>query len=192
MFSKEIEVVIKKRGSKYLHVSYPNSENTFKVKINNLVREREVGETIRIRCTFEKISTGFGQWTLATPVSVEDLARIEEQERLLEIERWLGYVEERIPTYWYDKGVVKLKELGIERYPELFERLIKAKSAYNIYRIEKNLALIRASAKNGRIYKKGVEEILLLCQSNQKYSPTISQCISYKNQLQIILALLKK
>ncbi|MEA3641751.1 MAG: hypothetical protein VBE63_17700 [Lamprobacter sp.] len=46
-----------------------------------------------------------------------------------EAERWLGYVEDKAPDYLYQKGVDKLRDLRISRWPELKERLEAAIAA---------------------------------------------------------------
>lgn len=46
-----------------------------------------------------------------------------------EAERWLGYVEDKVPTYVYQRGVNTLRDLRIERWPDLQERLDAALAA---------------------------------------------------------------
>lgn len=60
------------------------------------------------------------------PSAEEVVARAMAETRK-EIVRWLGYVEEKAPSgYLYQKGVDKLKELGIDKHPDLQQRLEKA------------------------------------------------------------------
>lgn len=59
--------------------------------------------------------------------SAEDVVARAMAEKRKEIVKWLGYVEEKAPSgYLYQNGVDKLKELGIDKHPDLQQRLEKA------------------------------------------------------------------
>lgn len=58
----------------------------------------------------------------------QGVAEQEEAHARSEIERWLGYVEDKAPGYLYETGVRRLEALGISRWPALAARLTEAKA----------------------------------------------------------------
>ena len=64
----------------------------------------------------------------------------ENQKRITELERWLGYVEEKATTgYWYERGCQECLKLNVESYPHLLARLDKARKTAEKSKIEKDV-----------------------------------------------------
>lgn len=122
-FSNET-VVIRKKGRKWLEVTRPGKSFVMKMEINEVSADFEVGKTYTIPAHVETESGRYG-----TTVTIHPLNKAQADAASLsaikpEILRWLGFVEEKVADgYVYQKGVDKLNELGIKRFPELKSRL---------------------------------------------------------------------
>ncbi|MBK7814502.1 MAG: hypothetical protein IPJ52_09445 [Rhodocyclaceae bacterium] len=64
-----------------------------------------------------------------------------------EIERWLGYVEDKAPDYLYANGVDKLRALGVANFPEHKQRLDAAIQAVRSAKAKSNRALQRKESR---------------------------------------------
>lgn len=64
----------------------------------------------------------------------------EYQNQITEIERWLGYVEEKaLSGYWYERGCQECLKLNVESYPHLLARLDKARKTAEKSKVEKDV-----------------------------------------------------
>lgn len=64
----------------------------------------------------------------------------EYQKQIKEIERWLGYVEEKATTgYWYERGFKECQKLNVESYPHLLIRLDGARKTAEKVKAEKDI-----------------------------------------------------
>lgn len=80
--------------------------------------------------------------------TAEDLAKQKAEANRHELLRWLGYVEEKATDgYLYENGIAKLRELGIDKHPDLHDRLAAAIAKVQ----EVKAARAEASAKARRV-----------------------------------------
>jgi hypothetical protein len=142
-----ITVEIASKGRKYLKAHYKGKTFDFNVAINDVTKDFEPGKSYTFPAIEQKEVNKYGTKLTYWPVDVDAEKRAEiekkneieheknkaalqqriEAENKKEIERWLGYVEDKANDgYLYQNGVSKLKELHIEKWPDLDERLKEA------------------------------------------------------------------
>ncbi|MGE3551171.1 MAG: hypothetical protein AB7I29_14880 [Geobacter sp.] len=131
---KQVTYKITKVGRKWIEGTVPGKGWKAQIEINSATSHMEIGKEYTFTAG---VATEFGKYGTSTkvyPLSQENHAQAIQQtktaERLKEINKWLGYVEEKAKKegYVYTNGTAKLRELGIASHPELYERMKAAVS----------------------------------------------------------------
>lgn len=125
--AREVTYTIASVGRKWLKGRAPGKNYDVQIEINDRSRGWKPGDTVTFHARSEYKSSRFGSTTSVFPLTEgqEKAARIASQ--IGEIERWLGYVEEKATSgYLYGKGVDTLRSLGIKDFPEYNDRLSAA------------------------------------------------------------------
>lgn len=123
---KTMTLEITKKGRKWLKGRKPNTNFEMEIEINSVSDSWEPGQTFEVSGEYVEESSRFGTVVKIFPKSK---AEITAQNILAQIEKWLGWVEEKASEgYIYDKGFDKLIHLGILDYPVLKERADKARN----------------------------------------------------------------
>jgi hypothetical protein len=122
---KSITATITAKGRKYYKAKFPGKNWEFQVAINKASENFEIGSQVTFNAKEYKEYSKYGTKTTYYPVEGEEVSYVQGTKDKAEIERWLGYVKEtaRSKGYLYRNGYDKLKELGIEKYPEYNEQL---------------------------------------------------------------------
>lgn len=131
---------IVKKGRKWLEGIHIFGETAIQIELNDASRAWEVGSTYVFAGETKKEFSKYGTKVQVFPDCESARQRRIEEERIAEkakaakeIERWLGFVEEKAPTgYWYEKGEAKLAEYGVSRHgqSETDKRLAAAHACY--------------------------------------------------------------
>jgi DNA topoisomerase IB len=128
---KSVTYTITKIGRKWLYGKAPGKNYEVQIELNDQSRDWKIGEQKTFSATVEYESSRYGATTKVYPASDAEKKAADAEKKAAdvakqssEIDRWLGYVEEKAPTgYLYQNGVAKLRELGIEKFPEQAQRL---------------------------------------------------------------------
>ncbi|GEM_PF-5957298 len=170
--ARDVSYTIDGIGRKWLQAHVADKPNwKAQIEKNETSKDFEVGKTYQFKADVQIETSKFGRKVQVFPFNPGgDRANQARQE---EIKRWLGYVEEKAGQYVYQKGVDKLKELKIEDFPELQQRLdaamekttaatrlAKEKRAQS--EIERWLGYIEEKSAIGKIYYNGLEKVASL------------------------------
>ena len=157
---REVKMEIVSIGRKWIKGIYPGKTFKYEILKNDISESFEVGETYTFDAAVEDKSTKYGKKIIVTPIDSGTKEKIKEDTNESEVERWLGYVEDYIDKgdgYIYPKGIDKLKELGIKKYPELHERF---KNAINKAVKDKESGKIKKLHKTAKQYLGYIDENL--------------------------------
>ncbi len=139
-----ITLEIKSIGRKWIKGTYPGKTFEYQIPINDISKNFKPGERYTFDAVVNVERSKYGTKATVTPIDSSKKVQLKADNNESEVERWLGYVEgyiERGDGYLYPKGMDKLKELGIEKYPELQKRLeeaiAKAEKDGEIEKVEK-------------------------------------------------------
>ena len=159
--------IVKKVGRKWLEVVREGGTYPVKMEINDVNRNAKQGERLEVNVNVQKESNKYGTTFTIYPLTIDQARRsrnikneIDKSRLILENKpkavQWLKWVEEKADDGWlYDKGIEKLKELGIENYPELSARLQRAKEKvieFKKEREEYKAKLEKNIAEQGQTY----------------------------------------
>jgi len=90
-----------------------------------------------------------------------------EKDRMAELRRWLGYVEDKAKEgYLYERGVAELRRHHVEQFPDLAARLDaavgQAKALHHENELHRWLGYVEEKAETGYVYGKGVSKLRAL------------------------------
>lgn len=121
---KNEKIEITKRGRKWLKGKRVGKNYEVKIELNEVSKDWQAGQTVEFPAHVEVERSKYGISTAIYPLTAEQVAQARVQAVLPDIERWLGYVEEKAHEgHVYQNGVQKLRELGIASLPEYQKRL---------------------------------------------------------------------
>ena len=165
-YSKKISFEVIKKGRKYFQIRYSPEHNAFQLLINDLTRDFQVGQIVTdLLCEFETQFNSYtgGKKTTAIAVDSETFAKRAElhaeAERQSEIQRWRGYVDEKL-TYGqiYQRGLNELRSLGFD-ISVYADQIAAAQEAERQSEIQRWSGYCEASAIEGRDYVKGLRRL---------------------------------
>ena len=142
---KTLEYKILSKGRKWFKAETTCSKNRkAQILINDVSESWELDSTQEFTGEFVLDRTRWASKVSVTPLNAETAQKAlnsqKEVKRINEIERWLGYVEEKAPQgYLYGKGIRELSALGIADFSEYQKRLDSAKDLANKKLINKNM-----------------------------------------------------
>ncbi|MBK7814491.1 MAG: hypothetical protein IPJ52_09390 [Rhodocyclaceae bacterium] len=151
---KQYTYVITKVGRVWMEGKQKGKPYTNKIEISDANRDWKVGETHTFKARVEFESNGYGTTVKVFPMSDADAETENNKSAVAEIERWLGYVEDKAPDYLYANGVDKLRALGVANFPEHKQRLDAAIQAVQSAKAKKQqgIAEERKQEVASRIY----------------------------------------
>jgi hypothetical protein len=165
---KKVTYKIVKRGRKWFDAVDPGKGYKAQVEINQYSESFEEGKEYTFIAGVHFESSRYGTSVKIYPLDDKAASEVmqaqKEQKAIPEIQRWLGYVEEKAKEgYLYSKGAETLISLGIEKYPEFNERFQAAKKLVAVNgaknTITNNLAYIRDNLSK-YWYAKGENNVL--------------------------------
>lgn len=122
--AREVTYTINSVGRKWLKGRAPGKNYDVQIEINDRSRGWKPGDTVTFHARSEYKSSRFGSTTSVFPLTDEQEKAARVASKIGEIERWLGYVEEKAPSgYVYQKGVDTLLQLGVQGFKEYNDRL---------------------------------------------------------------------
>ena len=148
---KNEKIEITKRGRKWLKGKRVGKNYEVKIELNEVSKDWQAGQTVEFPAHVEVERSKYGISTAIYPLTEEQAVQARVQAVLPDIERWLGYVEEKAHEgHVYQNGVQKLRELGIASLPEYQKRLDAALASAK----ERKEAEATREASEGRIWLK--------------------------------------
>ena len=118
---KNEKIEITKRGRKWLKGKRVGKNYEVKIELNEVSKDWQAGQTVEFPAHVEVERSKYGISTAIYPLTEEQAVQARVQAVLPDIERWLGYVEEKAHEgHVYQNGVQKLRELGIASLPEIY------------------------------------------------------------------------
>lgn len=113
-------------GRKWIKGVYPGKTFEYQIAKNKISEFFEIGKQYTFDAVVNIERSKYGTKATVTPIDSSKKEQFKVDNNEDEIKRWLGYVEDYVKRgdgYLYPKGMEKLKELGIEKYPESQKRL---------------------------------------------------------------------
>jgi len=133
--TKLVTYEIKKIGRKWIEGVVPGRSFVNKIQINDTTKDFQVGKTYSFNASVKVDTNKYGTSVEVYPISdVQLSSKIDYEQKQKEtfnqkeIEKWLGWIEEKVKEgYLYKNGVEKVNSLGIAKYPALQTRLDAAR-----------------------------------------------------------------
>ncbi len=127
--AKQVTFAIMSKGQKWFKGKAPGKSYEVDIAINEASSGYEVGKQYSFSAVTDYSVSKYGSKTTVYPLSAKEVESRKGTLNTKELERWLGYVEEKATSgYLYANGVEKLRELHIEDHPELAARLKEART----------------------------------------------------------------
>jgi|WetSurMetagenome_2_1015567.scaffolds.fasta_scaffold03660_2 hypothetical protein len=167
----KIELEIISQGRKYFKVVNPGKTFQMDLYINDSSKNFKPGDKITINALKHKEENKYGVKIQIYPISDNEIEEIKEKSNTeinkKELDRWMGYVREAANKgYIYDKGVERLKQLGINKVEELLKELkeihVKVRNKKDIEKINNYLEYMKEAADKGYVYEKGLQTLKIL------------------------------
>ena len=167
---------ILKKGRKWFQAEKTEGGYKAQIEINELSKNWEVGKEVEFEGKFDKqVSYGHTKVFIYPCTSEEKQEIIEEAKRekeQQEIERWLGYVENKTDRVYYN-GVEKLNKMNLNK--EQKKRLDKAVEVATINQASSKIFdhvyyIKKSISENNRWYQNGEDTILKNIETLEKYN----------------------
>lgn len=123
-FKKDMAFTLTKVGKKWAYGKAPGKHYEQKILLNSATSGWAPGKTVNFSGFTHYVYSKYGTSSTVVPATLEMLRHQVIAAKEGEIKKWLGWVIEHAGEgYIYNKGVDKLKELGISHFPELQAKL---------------------------------------------------------------------
>lgn len=156
---KTFSGTVVKKGRKWLKVIPEGKTYEVEVEINNKTDTLSVGDVFNGISAIDVQRSKYGVKTQVYPLLDEEIPYGEKKES----ERWLSYVEEAAREgRLYEKGIKKLREMDMSRFPDLVKRLEEIVKEVTIPELDRWVGFVESAAAEGRLYEKGVWKLIKL------------------------------